>query len=95
MKEKMKIKQTITFLCVAILVIAVGFFMVYKMDLSMSEYYEKTCGEMNGELVAYSGCQPEPFTGERNCEKESGTYCKLNNGTEVDITIRDAVSSLN
>jgi len=79
----------ITF-CVIILLMVIGFFILDKMNVDIQEYYEKTCYEMNGRLVYYSGCQPEPFTSNRNCDKESGTYCKLDNGTEIDITIRNA-----
>ena len=85
------IAQLIVFLMVSILVIGIGFFILDKVFVDMKLYYEQTCDEMNGILVTYSGCNCGRIV-ECGCEKVGGTYCKLNNGTEIDITIRNAIN---
>lgn len=69
-----------------VLVLGIALFVLDKMNVDMKIYYKQTCDEMNGTLITYSGSNCD------NC-KLGGTYCKVNNGTEVDITIRNVSSS--
>ena len=85
-KEVRDISLAFLMIC---LIVFVFFLMLGGMKLQMEEYYQNTCDEMNGTLIFYSDCQTIPFTNVSDCEKEGGVYCKLNNGTEVDITIRN------
>ena len=67
-------------ICIGVLVIVLN-----TMDETIYDHYENTCIEMGGtHLTTYSGCSLG------GCEKEAGTYCVLPNGTEIDITIREA-----
>jgi len=90
--NKDKIILAVILFVMVIIVMLIGILILSKMNVDIEEYYQKTCDEVNGYLVAYSGCSCDGFFVKCECEKEGGVYCKLNNGTEVDITIRDAVS---
>ena len=74
------------------IIIFIVILILRNMGNQIDNYYQETCNEMNGSLVVYSGCNCDGYFVECGCEYEGGVYCELNNGTKVDITIRNAES---
>ncbi len=61
-----------------------------QLGVGMQEYYKETCDEMDGTLIFYE-CQNLLWVTPCS-ELKTGMWCKLNNGTEIDITIRNIIN---
>ena len=60
-----------------------------KLGETLKNHSEEECNSMGGELIFYE-CFNSPIS---NCAKiKTGNYCRLSNGTEIDVTIRNAIS---
>lgn len=68
-------------MCVIILIL---FLMFSEMNIQGWIYAKRECDKLNGSLIIYE-CYNYPYL---PCEK-FGEYCKLNNGSEIDLTIRN------
>ena len=94
MLDKLMIFSSVILLIGVIgLIVFLGLFIVYDMDSQIELYYQRTCMDMNNaktnpQLVTYSGCNCGSFVSCDNCHK-AGTFCILENGSEIDITIRN------
>ena len=94
MSDKLKTFSSVILLIGVIgLIVFLGLFIVNKMDSQIESYYQRTCMDMNNaktnpQLVTYSGCNCGSFVSCDNCHK-AGTFCILENGSEIDITIRN------
>jgi len=82
-------KNTLNSILITIILIIIIIFMfilvLSKFNTGFQEYSKQICDKMNGTLIFYE-CQCNIGS---DCEDlKCGNYCKLNNGTEVDVNFK-------
>ena len=95
--ENRNINETIVniFLSIIVLAVIVGvcLFVLSQMNIQSWNYYKDTCDKYNGTLITYE-CYNNPMNA-GFCDLDTtkkGQYCELNNGSEIDITIKNVIA---
>lgn len=94
MNKKAQLLITIFYgMILIVFIISIFVIAIHTLSDQIGDYYEDKCyNELNGtSIITYSGCNCNIFVDCDSCH-ETGTFCQLKNGTEIDITIRDAIA---
>lgn len=79
------------FIVVISIIFLITLLMLSQINIQGWNYAKNECDRLNGTLITYE-CYNSPIS---NCDYKTmqiGDYCQLPDGSEIDLTIRTAIS---